>query len=242
MGCCPARAPPGAPAGRRGRGPGRRSPPSACLPGRRRHLPAGERRGQPDDDGGRAVGPPDPPHPADEAVHRDRRLEEDQLPLLVGHDAAAVVMGEQHVVQRREEAHRRHDVRSGPGPVRDVNELATRFVAEGPKLRTVDVDHHAEPAQAAPGRDVADRGGTERGQIAQDELAGGVGAVERAAPPALGEDERGLAPPAPGAVRRRVQDRQQELRRAGQRRRVARPNALRCRRSSTGWSSGRSHT
>jgi hypothetical protein len=185
MGCCPARA-------------GQRHQPDVVVvvrgdEARQAHafpadgvlLRSGERREQPHDDGGRAVGSPDPPHPADEAVHRDRR---------------------------RQEAHRGHDVRSGPRPVREVDELATGFVAEAPELRTEGVDHLAEPGQAAPGGDVADRGGTEPGQVAQDELAGGVGAVERAAQPALGEDERGLAPPAPGAVRRRVEDRQQELR------------------------------
>jgi hypothetical protein len=88
--------------------------------------------------------------------------------VLVGHDAGAVGVGEQEVVERGQEPWRGRRVGVGTGRVRQVVQLPPVLVAEGTQRRAEPLDRLAKPREAGPGLDVVDGRRPERRQVPLD--------------------------------------------------------------------------
>ena len=103
----------------------------------------------------------------------------------------------------REEPDRRRHVLVGERGPRDVDELPTPLVVEGPELRTQPVDDRVDAAEARPRPHVGRRGRAERGEVAADERVDvGVGLHRRAEPRLEGRDLGRPARPSPDTPRR----------------------------------------
>ena len=87
--------------------------------------------------------------------------------VLLGDHARAVGVGEQQVVVLGQEAGRRGRLGVGPGRIGQVEQLAALLVGERAQPRSQPVDHLAHAGEARPRPDVGDRGGAERGEVAE---------------------------------------------------------------------------
>ena len=90
--------------------------------------------------------------------------------MLVGDDAAAVGVGEDEVVEARQEAHGSGSVARRQWRTRQVEELAAALVAEAPqRLERLERRLEVAYAKAAPRGDVRTGRRPERAEIAADE-------------------------------------------------------------------------
>ena len=147
--------------------------------------------------GGPGGGMDELPDGDDLAVDQEGRLDHgahaDASAVVVGHDAGAVGVGEQDVVEVGEEARRGRGVGVGAGGVGEVVEDPAVVVAEAAQVGGELFDRAAEAGEAAPGLDVGDRGRAERGQVALDQVPGRGRGGQGPAEPGLGEHEQGRA-------------------------------------------------
>ena len=121
--------------------------------------------------------------------------------MLLGHDARAVRVGEQHGVERRQKPGGRGGVLPRPRRVGEVDELAARLVAEDDELLAQALDDRPEARQAGPRLHVGGGGGTERGEVvAHERLAGGLAGRRRRVETVLGQGERGRARERPAVL------------------------------------------
>ncbi len=162
----------------------------------------------------------DLPRPADEAVDEERLVRGDRAPVRVADDPRAVGVRQDRVVALGQEARRRRREGSGSGPPGTSKQLATVLVAEAAQLRAQAIDRAAEAAHPRPRAHVVDARGAERGEVAQQQLVGRAGGVERAPEPALGGRLDGAAVASPQAARRQLHERRERGQRVAERARL----------------------
>ena len=135
-------------------------------------------------------------------VQHDPRARDRQPAVLVIDDPTAVVVAEDRVVERRQEAHRGRRVGVGTRRVGKVEQLAAALVAEGDELLADRGDRGRQTRQAAPGTQVGDGRRAERGQVAPGQSLTGrvdwVGRVGRVCWVGAVRGRRVDVPPQPG--------------------------------------------
>ena len=116
-------------------------------------------------------------------------------------EAAAVVVRGGTLSYSGREAHRRGSVSSRVWGARQVEELTAALVPEGDQLRPKPLDDGAHSGQAAPRRQVGDRGRAERREVPQHDRVDRRIPHERPAEPRLGRRRSHLCTPAPEPAR-----------------------------------------
>lgn len=122
-------------------------------------------------------------------------------PVFGGHDAAAVGVRQQEIVELGQEAGRGRGVLVGAGCVGQVEEFGAALVLEDEEPGPQAFEGGAELGEAAPGLHVPDGGGPEGAEVAEHGLVEVGGLLRGAVEPPVGGGERDLAAAPPEAAR-----------------------------------------